>query len=159
MTTASGGLPPRRPDQHQLATPRGAVPGARIQRLGGVPQSKDQLGVNQQAATAFYTFVKAARIFTASLSYAVGSDASYGASVSQFYARLSTASGLVLCSLQLVVCAPSDHDSGDADWTGPDTGVPVEVDDQLVLDVNNGAGVPGGFGLMRADCSVFFTIP
>lgn len=154
-----GGLPPRRPDQTGLPAPRGTAPGARITRIGGTPQGQDQLNVNSQAATAFYTFPKAARLFTAGLAYAVGSDATFAGSVDQFYARLSTASGLVLCSVQLVICTASDHDSDTDDWSGPDTGVPVAAGDQLVLDVNNGAPVTGGFGAMRADCNVIFTIP
>jgi hypothetical protein len=155
-----GGLPPRRPDQTGLPSPRGTAPGARIARIGGTPGGADQLNVNSQPATAFYTFAEAGRLFTAGLAFAVGSDASFtSTAVDQFYARLSTASGLVMCSIQLAICAPSDHDSDTDDWAGPDTGVPVAAGDQLVLDVNNGAPVAGGFGAMRADCSVIFTIP
>ena len=154
-----GGLPPRRPDQHELPSPRGLSPGARIQRLGGTPQSQDQLNINSQAATSFYTFPAAGRLFTAGLAFAVGSDNSYTAAVDQFYARLTTQSGLVLCSVQLVIVQANDHDSGTDQWQGPQTGVPVNKGDQLILDVNNGAPVAGGFGAMRADCRVTFTIP
>jgi hypothetical protein len=79
--------------------------------------------------------------------------------VTQFYARLLTASGIVLCSIQLVISGPTQADSNTDRFTGPDTGIPVDVGDQLILDVNNGVAVTGGQGLMRADCEVFFTTP
>jgi len=157
-----GGLAPPRPDQRGDRAPRGTVPGARQQRLGGLPESQDQLSVSQQAPTAFHTFQFPGRLFSAGLTYAVGANASYAGSVTQFYARLYTLSGLVMCSIQIVLCAPSTGQQGNDRWTGPDTGFPVAAGDMLILDVNNGTPVgptPGAWGLMRSDCEISFTTP
>jgi hypothetical protein len=149
-----------RPDQRDTqATPRSPAAGARLLRLGGVPKTASALNVTPQAATTFHTFGNAGRLFTVGLAFAAGSDASYSAAVDQFYARVVTISGLVLCSVQISISAPSDHDSGNAFWRGPEAGVPFAAGDGLQLDVNNGAGVSGGFGAMRADCEAFFAIP
>src|SRR6185437_9755886 len=92
----SGGLPPRRPDQHELATPRGVTPGARITRLGGTAGSAPASANGAQLPTVFFTFNAKARIFTAGLSFTVGSNATYAASVTPIYAHVITASGLLL---------------------------------------------------------------
>jgi hypothetical protein len=154
----SGNLPPRRPDQQSLPAPRGTTPGARITRLGGTPGSKSAVGAGAQVPTAFYTFPQAGRLFAAEISFAVGTNASYSASVTQLYATVSTLSGLNLGTVELAVAAPSQAVNGQGGLTLPDAGVPVAAGDKLRLDVNNGASLGIG-GVMRATCEVFFTLP
>lgn len=156
--TASGGLPPRRPDQRQLPTPRGAVPGARITRLGGTPGSQGTFGNGAQAPTAFFTFPSKSRIFNAGLTFTVGSNNTYAASVTPVYARVTTASGLVLCVVRLSVSAASQNANGGDRFAGPEAGVPVDKGDQLILDINNNVSLGTG-GLMSAECAVFFSTP
>lgn len=154
----SGQLPPRRPDQIGLDSPRSTTPGARITRLGGTPDSKSAVGAGAQAPTAFYTFAKSGRLFAAEISFAVGTNASYAASVTQLYAEVSTLSGLNLGTVELAVAGASQAVNGQGGLTLPDAGVPVAAGDKLRLDVNNGATLGTG-GVMRATCEVFFTIP
>jgi hypothetical protein len=153
-----GGLPPRRPDQHDLPAPRGVTPGARITRLGGTPQSQSATA-GSQAATAFYTFPAAGRLFASEISFAITSNNTFAAASQQLYARVSTQSGINLGNVQLSLSNANQIASGHGGLTLPDTGVPVAKGDKLLLDVNNGATVTGGQGTMRAECTVFFTIP
>jgi len=154
----SGGLPPRRPDQHELATPRGVTPGARITRLGGTPGSAPASANGAQLPTVFFTFNAKARIFTAGLSFTVGSNATYAASVTPIYAHVITASGLLLCVVRLSVSGPTQIANGGDRFQGPDAGVPVAKGDQLLLDINNNVSLGTG-GLMSAECAVFYSIP
>lgn len=153
-----GGLPPPRPDQLEEVTPRTTAPGQRILRLGGTPGSQSQLALPPQVATAFFTFPAAGRLFTAGIYLAGGTNNSYGTSVTQFYARLSTQSGIVLCSVQLAIAGPNQGQSGGDRFIAPAAGLPVAKGDKLLFDVNNNVGF-GTTGLMRADCEIFYTIP
>lgn len=154
-----GGLPPPRPDQVERETPRGVAAGQRLLRLGGVPTSAGVLGATAQAPTAFYTFGQAGRLFTAGLSFAAVTNGAYTPGVLQLYARVTTQSGLVLCSVQLAIFAAGTGANGGDRFTGPQAGVPVAKGDKLILDVNNGVIIPGGNGVMHADCEVFFSLP
>jgi hypothetical protein len=125
-----------------------------------VPDSADSSVNGAQPPTVFYTFLQRGRIYSAFISFAAGTDNSYTAAVTQLYARVSTAiGGINLGTVRLVVVTANDHDSDTNNFTGPDAGIPVEAGEELLLDLNNGSPIPGGFGLMGADCSVFYTIP
>lgn len=154
----SGQLPPLRPDQVAFPSPRGTTPGARITRLGGTPGSKSAVGAGAQVPTVFYTFTSAGRLFAAEISFAVGTNASYAASVTQLYAQISTLSGLFLGTVELCVSGAAQAVSGRGGLSLPSAGVPVAAGDKLRLDVNNGVSLGTG-GVMRATCEVFFTIP
>lgn len=189
-----GGLPPRRPDQHQQATPRGVAPGSRATQVtnsktsaltvqvinkpgtpvntqiinapgvpvvtqdGGVAgmASASTLQVGPQAATTFKTFTADSRIWAAHLSLAVGSNASYAASVTQIYALIKTSSGIVLAVIELAVSGPAQQANGDADLAIP--GIAVANGDHLQLDVNNNVGLGTG-GLIRASTTVMYSTP
>jgi len=117
--------------------------------------SADAISVSPQAATAFFTFPKAAKIWGSHLSYAVGANSAYAAGNSQFYARVKTQSGFIMCTIELAVSDASQDPNGDGDPTFP--GVPVAAGDKLQLDVNNGVTVAGV--VQRASVVVFYSIP
>lgn len=176
-----GGLAPRRPDQHQAATPRGVSPGSRATQVtnsktaaltvqivnkpgapvitqdGGVANmaSASVLEAVSQPPTAFQTFAGASRIWAAHLSFAVGTNNTYSG-VTQLYALVRTQSGIVLAVVDLAVAAANTAANGDADLAIP--GIAVANEDKLMLDVNNGTSLGTG-GVMHASTTVMYSTP
>lgn len=121
--------------------------------------SAQVLGANAQPPTAFFTFPGRGRLWKASLSFAVATNTSYSAAVTQFYARLLTGSGIVLPAGPIEL-AVSNHNQAVNDGEAIDLGgILVGANDTLMLDVNNGLPVPGGGGVMRASCVVLYSLP
>jgi len=104
----------------------------------------------------FFTFPKAARIWTVTLSYVITSNASYSLATSRTYARIVTDPGLVtLAIVNLGIANQNQHSEGQSE--PPLTGLPVTEGESLVLDVNGGTTVPQMN--QQASAVVLYSIP
>jgi hypothetical protein len=121
-------------------------------------QSAEVLGASSQAPTPFYTFDQRGRIWSAHLSFALGTNSSFTSSTFRAYAQIITGSGIAFGGpVELQVSNHNQAVNGDADLKID--GLLVGANDTLLLDVNNGTPVPGGGGVMAASCVVLYSIP
>jgi hypothetical protein len=128
-------------------------------RLGGTPASATDQHAGALSPTVFYTFPSAGRIFACELTFTFGTNNAYAVGVQQLYARVTTASGIILGTVRLTATVPSQSGNGQGGITAPESGIPVAKGDQLIFDVNNGVTLTGNDGVMDAECSVLYSIP
>lgn len=167
-----GGLPGRRPDQHDQPTPRVPVPGARTTPVvnkpgttitvlqGGAPgmASPSVTGAGAQPPTTFFTFSRAGFVWGAHLSFAADTNGAYAAASQRLYAQVKLLTlGFVICTIELLISAPNQIANGDGDPSFP--GLAVAAGEKIQLDVNNNVGIGGGNGLLSASTVVFVSQP
>lgn len=121
-----------------------------------VPNMKSASAILKNPASSpvtVHTFTAASRLWGAIITAGIGSTS--GTGTTNAYALVKTGGGVVLTIVELAIAGATSDNAGSSPVSIP--GIPVLSGDSIIMDVNNAVGIGGG--VMRASCSVLFSVP